>query len=231
VTKRGLTLVVLACVPALAAPALGARPVPASVSAYLVGPKLIRGEVVVKGNTLLDYRLDRGKLLKRSNGRTLNLLERDGTKTVVTVAPGARVFLNGALSTVRRLRAGVQIAVAHEGDLPAAAVFASTKQSPRWPKSVVAQMFGKRLVRAEIALRDTILHDYRLDHGRIKQVGVFTLLLGESDGTDVTIDISPGARVKVNGKSASFAQLRKGMMATTMRDGDKPADQVFATGR
>jgi hypothetical protein len=231
VTKRGLTLVVLACVAALAASALGARPLPASVSAYLLGPKLIRAEIVAKGNTLHDYRLDRGKLLKRYTGGSLNLLERDGTKTPVKVAPGARVFLNGKVVTLRRLRAGMQIAVSHDADLPAATVFAGTKQAPKWPQSVVALMLGNRLVRAEIALQDTALHDYRLDRGRIKQVGVFTLLLREPDGTDVTIDISPGARVKVNGKSASFVQLRKGMMATTMRDGDKPADQVFATGK
>jgi hypothetical protein len=231
VTKRGLRLVVLACIAALgAAPALGARPVPAPVSAYLLGPKLIRAEIVLKGSPLHDYRLDRGKLIKRSNGRSLNLLERDGTKTSVTVAPGARVFLNGALSTLKRLRVGTQIAVAHDRDLPAATVFAGTRQAPKWSQSVVALMLGNRLVRAEIALQDTALHDYRLDRGRIKQVGVSTLLLGEPDGTDMTIDISPGARVKVNGKSASFVQLRKGMMATTMRDGDKPADQVFATG-
>ena len=220
----------LACVAALAAPALGARPVPASVSAYLLGPKLIRAEIVVKLNGLHDYRLDRGKLLKRYSAGSLNLLERDGTKTSIKVAPGARVFLNGTLSTLKRLRAGTQVAVSHDGDLPANAVFASTRQAPKWSQSVVALMLGNRLVRAEIALQDTVLHDYRLDRGRIKQVGVFTLLLGEPDGTDVTIDISPGARVKVNGKSASFVQLRKGMMATTMRDGDKPADQVFATG-
>jgi hypothetical protein len=231
VTKQGLRLVVLACAAALAAPALGARPVPASVSAYLLGPKLIRAEIVVKGNALHDYRLDRGKLLKRYTGGALNLLERDGTKTPVKVAPGARVFLNGNLVTLRRLRAGMQIAVSHDGDLPASTVFAGTRQAPKWPQSVVTLMLGNRLVRAEIALQDTVLHDYRLDRGRIKQVGVFTLLLREPDGTEATIDISPGARVKLNGKSASFVQLRRGMMATTLRDGDKPADQVFATGR
>jgi len=231
VAKRGLTLVVLACAAALAAPALGARSVPASVSAYLLGPKLIRAEIVVKATPLHDYRLDRGKLLKRYSGGSLSLLERDGAKTPVKVAPGARVFLNGTLSTVRRLRAGMQIAVTHLGDLPAATVFAATRQAPKWPPSLAALMFGNRLVRAEIALQDSVLHDYRLDRGRIKQVGVFTVLLREPDGTEVTIDISPGARIKVNGKGANFVQLRKGMMATTMRDGDKPADQVFATGK
>jgi hypothetical protein len=215
----------------LSAPALGARSLPASTSAYLLGPKLIRAEIVVKGSPLHDYRLDRGKLLKRYTGGSLNLLERDGAKTPVKVAPGARVFLNGKLSTVRRLRAGMQIAVYHDADLPAATVFAATRQAPKWSPSIVGLMFGNRLVRAEIALQDGVLHDYRVDHGRIKQVGVFTVLLGEPDGTEVTIDISPAARIRVNGKGANFVQLRKGMMATALRDGDKPADQVFATGK
>lgn len=233
--KRGSILVLLACVAVLAAPALGARVVPAPLSAYLLGPKLIRAEIVVKGSPVHDYRLDRGKLLKRYSGGTLNLLERDATKTAVKVTPRARVYLNGAVTTLRRLRAGMQIAVAHEviatGDLAADTVFAATKQAPKWPQSVFALMFGNKLIRAEVALQDTALHDYRLDHGRIKQVGAFTLVLREQDGTDQPIDVSPTGRVKLNGKNSSFIQLRKGMMATTMRDGDKAADQVFATGK
>src|SRR6266536_3104624 len=95
VTRKGLPIALLASVAALAAPALGARPLPASVSGYLLGPKLIRAEIVVKLNGLHDYRLDRGKLLKRYSAGSLNLLERDGTKTPVKVAPWARVILNG----------------------------------------------------------------------------------------------------------------------------------------
>jgi hypothetical protein len=231
VAKRGLTIAVLACVAALAAPAFGARPLPASMTSYLLGPKLIRAEVVVKANGLHDYRLDRGKLLKRYAAGSLNLLQRDGAKTPVKVASSARVFLNGAPSTLRRLRAGMQIAVAHDGDLPAETVFAGSRQAPKWAQSVVTLMLGNRLVRAEIALKDAALHDYRLDHGRIKEVGVSTLVLREPDGSEVTINVSATARVKLNGKNAGFLQLRQGMVATTLRDGDKPADQVFASGR
>jgi hypothetical protein len=234
VAKRGLTIAVLVSAAAIAAPALAGHPMPTSVSTSLLGPKLIRAEVVVKGSstTLHDYRLDRGKLLKRYTAGTLNLLERDSTKTPVKVASSARVFLNGAPSTLRRLRAGMQIAVAHDRDLPAETVYATTaKGTPKWPASVAAVMFGSRLVRAELALQDTTLHDFRVDQGRIKQVGVFTLVLKELDGTDVTINVSPTARIKLNGKNASFVQLRKGLMATTIHDGDKPADQVYATGK
>ena len=134
---------------------------------------------------------------------------------------------------VRRLRAGMQIGVAHVGDLPADRVYAATtgKPAPKWPASTVPQLLGNKLVRGEIYLQDTAQHDYRLDHGRIKQVGLTNLVLHEGDGTEVTIDVSPTAHVKLNSQNACFPQLRKGMMATTIRDFNKPAEQIFANGK
>jgi hypothetical protein len=234
-TKRGLWFIALACAALLAAAAAaapGAGPVPASVTKYLLGAKMIRGEVVVKrAGGEHDYRLDRGKLVKRYAAGSLTLLERDKTKTPVSVAPTARVLLNGKPSTLRRLRAGMQIAVWHDGDQPANTVLAGNRAAPKWPTSFSAMLFGPRLIRAEIALQDTALHDYRLDHGRIKQVGASTVTLREPDGTDQTIDVSLTARVRINGQNGTFFQLRRGMMAVTMHDGDKPADQVYATGK
>ena len=220
----------LACAAALAAPALGAGGLPASVGSYLLGPKLVRAEIVVKGNH--DFRLDRGTLLKRYAAGSVNLLERDGTKTSIKVASSARVTLNGRPANPRQLRAGMQVAVSHDGDLPADTVFAATaRQSPKWPPAVWGLLLGNKLIRAELFVLDTVKHDYLLDHGRIKQVGAFTLVIHEPDGTEVTIEISPNARIKVNGQNGTFLELRKGMMATTMRDGDAPADQVFVTGK
>ena len=235
-TKRGLWIAALACAALLATTAAAARApvkqVPPSVSTYLLGAKLIRGEIVVKRAVgERDYRLDRGKLAKRYSAGSLTLLERDGTKTPIAVASTARVLVNGLPSTLRRLRLGMQIAVWHIGDQPANNVLAGTKVAQKWPKSLAAMLLGPQLVRAEIAVQDTALHDYWLDHGRIKQVGVSTLTLREPNGTDETIDISPTARVKLNGQNASFLQLHKGMTATTIHDGDKPADQVYASGR
>ena len=235
-TKRGLWIVALACAALLATTAVAAGgpggPVPTSMTKYLLGAKMIRGEVVLKRTGgQRDYRLDRGKLTKRYAAGALTLLERDGTKTPVPVASTAKVILNGAPSTLRRLRAGMQIAVWHMGDQPATNVLAGSKVAPKWPTSLSTTLFGPRLVRAEIALQDTALHDYRLDHGRIKQVGPSTITLREPDGTDQTIDVSLTAHVRVNGQNGTFFQLRRGMMAVTMRDGDKPADQVYATGR
>ena len=236
-TKRGLWIVALACAALLATTALAARTpvkqqVPPSVVTYLLGAKMIRGEVVVKRTGgEHDYRLDRGKLVKRYAAGSLTLLERDQTKTPVSVASTAKVVFNGKPSTLRRLRAGMQIAVWHDGDQAANTVLAGTGAAPKWPAAFSATLFGPRLIRAEIALQDTALHDYRLDHGRIKQVGASTITLREPDGTDQTIDVSLTARVKINGKNGTFFQLRRGMMAVTMHDGDKPADQVYATGR
>jgi hypothetical protein len=235
-TKRGLWFIALACAALLAAAAAAAPgpagPVPGSVTKYLLGAKMIRGEVVVKRTGgEHDYRLDRGKLVKRYAAGSLTLLERDKTKTPVSVAPTARVLLNGKPSTLRRLRAGMQIAVWHDGDQPANTVLAGNRAAPKWPTSFSAMLFGPRLIRAEIALQDTALHDYRLDYGRIKQVGASTVTLRELDGTDQTIDVSLTARVRINRQNGTFFQLRRGMMAVTMHDGDKPADQVYATGK
>ncbi|MGN6429497.1 MAG: hypothetical protein ACTHNB_02050 [Gaiellaceae bacterium] len=235
VTKRGPWIAAVACAALLATTASAApgpaKQVPPSVATYLLGAKMIRGEIVIKRSVgEPDYRLDRGKLAKRYAAGSLTLLERDGTKTPITVASTAKVLVNGLPSTLRRLRLGMQIAVWHIAGQPANNVLAG-RVAPKWPKSLAATLLGPQLVRAEIAVQDTALHDYWLDHGRIKQVGVSTLTLREPNGTDETIDISPTARVKLNGQNASFLQLHKGMTATTIHDGDKPADQVYATGR
>jgi hypothetical protein len=181
-----------------------------------------------------DFRLDRGRLLRRWAKNQLILVERDGTTTPVKVASSANVLLNGRASNLRALRPGMQIAISHDRDLPADSVWASaTKTPPKLPLAVTSFLFGNRLVRAEIAVQSAdpnAPHDYLLDRGRIRQLSPSTLTLRKIDGTVLTIPVSPTARVKVDGQDASFAQLRKGMMVTTMHDGDtQPADQIFAT--
>ena len=223
----------LVCMAALAAPALGSRPLPTSVSSYLLGPKLIQAELYVQAGAVKhDYMLDRGRLQKRYANGQLTILKQSGSMTV-KVAPSARVLLNGKLSSLRALRAKMQVAVLHDKELPAQQVWASSKSAPVLPTAFTALLLGNQMVRAEIGVASAdpaTPHDFLLDHGRIKQVGVFTLTLKEKDGTVVTINISPTARVRLNGQNASFVELRKGMMATTIHDGDKPADQVYATG-
>ncbi len=232
--KRGLIVALLACTAVLAAPALAGQLLPKSVSSYLLGPKLIRGELYVQAGAVQhDYQLDRGRLQKRYANGQLTIIKQAGPISV-KVAPLARVLLNGKPVGVRALRARMQVAVLHDKELPAQLVWASTKSPPNLPIPVTNLLLGSQLVRGEIAVASgdpTAPHDYLLDHGRIRQVGASTVTLRERDGTVVTINVSPTARIKLNGKNASFLQLQKGMMALTIHDGDKPADQVFATGR
>jgi len=234
VAKRGLIVALLACTAVSAAPALAGQLLPKSVSSYLLGPKLIRGELYVQAGAVQhDYQLDRGRLQKRYANGQLTIIKQAGPISV-KVAPLARVLLNGKPVGVRALRARMQVAVLHDKELPAQLVWASTKSPPNLPIPVTNLLLGSQLVRGEIAVASgdpTAPHDYLLDHGRIRQVGASTVTLRERDGTVVTINVSPTARIKLNGKNASFLQLQKGMMALTIHDGDKPADQVFATGR
>jgi hypothetical protein len=229
----------LACALLLALPALALARVaviPRATATYLLGSRMIRAEIALKkqDGTLHDYRVDRGRLTKRYSAGSLTLAERDGTKTTIKVASNAAVTLNGKAATVRALRAGTQVAVSRDNDLPADTVYATgPRGTPTIPYATVSTLLGGRMFRTEIALKspDNVLHDFLLDHGRLKQVNGANLIIREADGTVVTVSTSTFARVKVNGKPASYAQLRKGMMATTMRDGDKPAEQIWATGK
>jgi hypothetical protein len=231
-TSRRLSVAVVACALTLLIPGLSLA-LPRSVQAYLLGPKMVQAEigVVTADGVLHDFQLERGRVLKRSTGGTLVVAERNGTNGTITIAPTAHVLLNGNAATLRALRPGMQVLVSHDRDLPADAVYASRTAAPKLPMAISSLLLGGRMTRAEIALKDTVLHDYLLDHGRIKQAGPYTLALREPNGLVVAIDVSETARVKLNGQNASFAQLRKGMMATTMRDGNQPAEAVYATGR
>jgi hypothetical protein len=235
VTRRTL-IAVLACACVLAGPAYAlarAVAVPTATATYLLGPKMIRAEIALRAadGTTQDFRVDRGRLTKRFAAGTLTLSESFGA-TPIKVSPSARVLLNGVPTTVRSLRTGMQVAVPRSNDGPADTVYASsTKTAPKLPRAIVTSLFSGRLLRAEIGFKDTALHDYLLDRGRIKQINGPTITLRESDGSFVTVSTAPTVRVKINGKPAPYAGLRRGMMATTMHDGDKPADQIWATGK
>ena len=98
------------------------------------------------------------------------------------------------------------------------------------PGSLGSYFFGPKLVRAEVLVKDGgVLHDYRVDRGviRAKSPGMLSVL--ERDGSLVTIAVAPGASITIGGRPASFSALRRGMVATLIRDGDAPANEVRAT--
>jgi hypothetical protein len=96
----------------------------------------------------------------------------------------------------------------------------------------VRPLLGPGFVRAEIVTREGgALHDYRVDRGRIRQVRPGQLTLRELDGTVVTISVAEAADIRLGGRAVTLAQLRRGMNAITIRDGDVPAQRVVATAR
>jgi hypothetical protein len=97
------------------------------------------------------------------------------------------------------------------------------------PGSLANYFFGSKLIRAEVLVKDGgTLHGYRIDRGVIRSKADGTLTLRERDATLVAIPISPTASIRVRGRPASYAALRRGMTATVIREGDAPAIEVRA---
>ena len=93
-------------------------------------------------------------------------------------------------------------------------------------------LLGPKLVRAEVLVKDGgVLHDYRVDRGVIRAKANGTLTLLERDGSLVPLAVAPTAAITIGGRPASFSALRRGMVATVIRDGDAPATEVRATPR
>src|SRR5688572_24588967 len=100
------------------------------------------------------------------------------------------------------------------------------------PGSLGNYFFGPSLVRAEVLLSEGgVLHDYRIDRGVIRAKAPGSLTLRERDGTLVTIAISPSASITLRGRPVPLSLLRRGMVATVIRDGDAPAIEVRVTAR
>jgi hypothetical protein len=100
------------------------------------------------------------------------------------------------------------------------------------PIDALRPLLGPGFVRAEIVTRaGGAIHDYRADRGRIRQIRPGEVTLRELDGTIVAIPVAAGAQVRLDGRAASYQQLRRGMQAVVIRDGDAPAIRVVATTR
>ena len=98
------------------------------------------------------------------------------------------------------------------------------------PGSLGNYFFGPKLVRAEVLVKDAgVLHDYRIDRGVIRSKAGGTLSLFERDGSLVPIPVAPAATITIGGRPAVYSELRRGMVATVIRDGDAPATEIRAT--
>jgi hypothetical protein len=101
------------------------------------------------------------------------------------------------------------------------------------PGSLASYFFGPKFVRGEIILQDSAgAHDYLIDRGHIRSLGPSSLVLRERDGTVVTVPVSAAATITFKGAPTSFSALKRGMVVTTVREGQSaPAETVQATPR
>jgi hypothetical protein len=97
------------------------------------------------------------------------------------------------------------------------------------PRAVINQFFGPRMVRAEVLLQNG--EDWRIDRGVVTSASGTTLTLREADGTTVTLDISPSARIQGGGRIKNIAQLKKrAVRVVVYHQANLPADLVQVEG-
>jgi hypothetical protein len=114
------------------------------------------------------------------------------------------------------------------GALAATAVLVPTSLG----ESITESLFGPGFVRAEVIVkRGGVLQSVRLDRGRVRALDRSALVLREVDGTLVTVPIGPATRFHLGGRRVGYPAIRRGMIATTRRVGDEPAQQVLLVPR
>ena len=87
-TRRTFALLAVAALLAVNATLLLVQPglaLPGSLAAYLLGPKMVKAEVVLKeGKTTYDYRIDQGKI-RAVSSTSVTLWERTGEVVTIPV--------------------------------------------------------------------------------------------------------------------------------------------------
>jgi hypothetical protein len=98
------------------------------------------------------------------------------------------------------------------------------------PASLGSYFFGPKLVRAEVILKfNGVVHDYRVDRGKIRGISSASLTLLERDNTLVTLSVAPNVEVKLNGVPTSIGALRPRMTATAVREENGAVTSIIAT--
>jgi hypothetical protein len=120
--RRTVAALALGALLALNATLLLVQPglaLPGSLAAWLLGPKMVKAEIVVKdGGTTYDYRIDQGRI-RAVSSVSVTLYERTGDVVTVPVSPGARVTLGGKAVLLTALRKGMRVQTVRNGSAPA----------------------------------------------------------------------------------------------------------------
>src|SRR5262247_2187636 len=108
--------------------------------------------------------------------------------------------------------AGVFAAGVAAGLAAAAAVFAGSGLGAGGINFSPAYFFGPHMVRAEVIVKiGGVTHDFRLDRGTVRAVTPTSITLKERTGDLVTIQVAPGADVRLRSRPVALTQLRRGV--------------------
>ena len=99
------------------------------------------------------------------------------------------------------------------------------------PRSLASYYFGPKLVRADVVVDDGGIRQYRLDRGRLLRIQGSSLLVREGDGTVVVVPVAADAIVRLNGRTVTLQNLRRGLRVLTIREGGAAASEVRAGSR
>lgn len=100
------------------------------------------------------------------------------------------------------------------------------------PRSIVNQFFGNKMIRAEVIVQAPgAAQDWRIDRGVITSVAGTAVTLREADGTSVSVDVSPAARVQGAPRIASASKLRPRLRVVIYHQANAQAQLVQVEGR
>jgi hypothetical protein len=95
------------------------------------------------------------------------------------------------------------------------------------PKAFVNDLFGSRLVRAEVLVQTpTGPVDYRIDRGIVMSSTLDSITLRELNGEMVTIQLASGARVQGAGRMNVPQLVRRHLRVTLVRDATGPVSTI-----
>jgi len=131
-----------------------------------------------------------------------------------------------------RVSKWLTIAAAASAALVVGAVsLASSSAPPPEARALGGVFFNRNMARSEVVMVIRgVVHDYRLDQGKVVVSRGGTIELQERDGTRQSIPIAPDAQILVNGRISALVSVPLRVNAITIRDGDQPASVVRITG-
>jgi hypothetical protein len=203
---------------------------PRGLGDFFLGPRMARAEVVmVVGAAVHDFRIDQGRILAiRPNA--IALLERDGSRQTIPIGPATVVLAGNQVGSVDLLAQRQNVLTVREGDQPAQSIYVTGRRAPG-PKALGEVFFGPRTARAEVVMVvGNVVHDFRIDIGRVLSVSPTSIVLQERDGTSQVIPISTSTEVWLGNQQLTAAALAPRMDVLTVREGDQPAQTVRAAG-